>query len=111
MLINQKFILHYVSAIQTTERGNVQNIQLLEPAPKDNFGDTIGTDNIFDVRIYNKDLIKLPDMMKIRLGSIVNCMLIISSKETKTKEGKTFYQSYIILKRIEVLKKSENDNV
>lgn len=107
MLINQKFILHYVSAIQTTERGNVQNLQLLEPAPRDNFGETIGADNIYDVRVYNKDLLKLPDLMKIRLGSVVNCLLYINSKQTATKDGRVFYQMYAVLKKIEIVKQAE----
>lgn len=111
MLIQQKFILHYVSAIQTNERGNVQNIQLLEPAPRDNFGDLIGSDTIFDVRVYNKDLLKLPDLMKIRLGSIVNCLLYINSKQTATKDGRVFFQPYIILKKIEIIRKNENENL
>lgn len=106
MLLNGKFILHYVSPIEKNERGNVQNLQLLEPAPRDNFGDTIGEDHIFDIRAYNKDLIKLPDLMKIRLGSVVNCLLYISSKKTATKDGRIFYQTYIVLKKIEVIKNS-----
>lgn len=109
MLVNQKFVLHYVNPIEKTERGNVQNIQLLEPAPRDNFGDPIGDDHIFDVRAYNKDLMKLPDLMRIRLGSIVNCLLYISSKQTTTKDGRVFYQTYVVLKKIEVIKKSENE--
>lgn len=107
MFINQKFILHFVSAIEKNERGNVQNLQLLEPARRDQFGDAIGTDQIFDVRIYNKDLIKLPDLMKIRLGSIVNCSLYLASKKVVTNDGREFYQPYLTLKNIEVVKSNE----
>lgn len=107
MFIQQKFILHYVSAIEKNERGNVQNLQLLEPARRDQFGDAIGTDQIFDVRIYNKDLIKLPDLMKIRLGSIVNCTLYLASKKVVINDGREFYQPYLTLKNIEVVKMSE----
>lgn len=107
MFINQKFILHYVSAIEKNERGNVQNLQLLEPARRDQFGDAIGTDQIFDVRIYNKDLIKLPDLMKIRLGSIVNCTLYLASKKVVINDGREFYQPYLTLKNIEVIKSNE----
>lgn len=107
MFIQQKFVLHYVSAIEKNERGNVQNLQLLEPARRDQFGDAIGTDQIFDVRIYNKDLIKLPDLMKIRLGSIVNCTLYLASKKVVINTGREFYQPYLTLKNIEVVKMSE----
>lgn len=107
MFIQQKFILHFVSAIEKNERGNVQNLQLLEPARRDQFGDAIGTDQIFDVRIYNKDLIKLPDLMKIRLGSIVNCTLYLASKKVVINDGREFYQPYLTLKNIEVVKMSE----
>lgn len=107
MFINQKFILHFVSAIEKNERGNVQNLQLLEPARRDQFGDAIGTDQIFDVRIYNKDLIKLPDLMKIRLGSIVNCSLYLATKKVVTNDGREFYQPYLTLKNIEVVKSNE----
>jgi hypothetical protein len=107
MFIQQKFILHFVSAIEKNERGNVQNLQLLEPARRDQFGDAIGTDQIFDVRIYNKDLIKLPDLMKIRLGSIVNCTLYLASKKVVINDGREFFQPYLTLKNIEVVKLAE----
>ena len=107
MFINSKFVLHFVSAIEKNERGNVQNLQLLEPARRDQFGDAIGTDQIFDVRIYNKDLIKLPDLMKIRLGSIVQCSLSLASKKVTTPDGREFYQPYLTLKNIEVVKSND----
>jgi hypothetical protein len=107
MFIQQKFVLHFVNAIEKNERGNVQNLQLLEPARRDQFGDTIGTDQIFDVRIYNKDLIKLPDLMKIRLGSIVQCTLYLASKRVVINDGREFYQPYLTLKSIEVVKMVE----
>lgn len=107
MFINSKFVLHFVSAIEKNERGNVQNLQLLEPARRDQFGDAIGTDQIFDVRIYNKDLIKLPDLMKIRLGSIVQCSLYLASKKVTTQDGREFYQPYLTLKNIEVVKMND----
>jgi hypothetical protein len=107
MFIQQKFILHFVSAIEKNERGNIQNLQLLEPARRDQFGDTIGTDQIFDVRIYNKDLLKLPDLMKIRLGSIINCTLYLASKKVVINDGREFHQPYLTLKNIEVVKLAE----
>lgn len=111
MFINQKFVLHYVNTIEKNERGNVQNLQLLEPARRDQFGDPIGTDQIFDVRVYNKDLIKLPDLMKIRLGSIVNCTLYLASKKVVTHDGREFYQPYLTLKNIEIVKLSEGGTI
>jgi hypothetical protein len=110
MFIQQKFVLHFVNAIEKNERGNVQNLQLLEPARRDQFGDPIGTDQIFDVRIYNKDLIKLPDLMKIRLGSIVQCTIYLASKKVVINDGREFYQPYLTLKNIEVVKMAEAKN-
>jgi hypothetical protein len=107
MFINAKFVLHFVSTIEKNERGNVQNLQLLEPARRDQFGDAIGTDQIFDVRIYNKDLLKLPDLMKIRLGSIIQCSLYLASKKVVITDGREFYQPYLTLKNIEVVKYAE----
>jgi len=107
MFIQQKFILHFVNAIEKNERGNVQNLQVLEPARRDQFGDAIGTDQIFDLRVYNKDLIKLPDLMKIRLGSIINCTLYLASKKVVINDGREFYQPYLTLKNIEVVKLAE----
>jgi hypothetical protein len=108
MYVQQKFILHYVSPIETTDRGNVQNIQLMLPAKTDEFGDKFGEDHIYDVRCYNKDLMKLPDLMKIRLGSVVKCSVYISSRKVVTQTGKEFYQPYITLKNIEIIK---NDGI
>ena len=108
MYVQQKFILHFVNAIETTERGNSQTIQLMLPAKVDQFGEKFGNDTIYDVRCYNKDLIKLPDLMKIRLGSTVNCSIYISSKKVTLQSGKEFYQPYITLKNIEIIKKNED---
>jgi len=110
MLLNAKLILHYVSPIQQGERGNSQNIQLMEPAQKDSFGDPLGEDHIFDVRAYNKDLLKLPDLMKIRLGSVVKVLLFISSKKVTTGDGRVFYQPYLVLKQIEVINRNADKN-
>lgn len=103
MYIQQKFILHFVAPIKKTERGNIQDLQLLEPAKIDGFGDKIGTDQIFDVRIYNKDLISLPDMMKMRLGSKVSANIVISTKKVNLQDGREFYQPYLTLKRLELI--------
>lgn len=108
MYVQQKFILHFVNAIEITERGNSQTIQLMLPAKVDQFGEKFGNDTIYDVRCYNKDLIKLPDLMKIRLGATVNCSIYISSKKVTLQSGKEFYQPYITLKNIEIIKKNED---
>ena len=108
MFVQQKFVLHYVAPIEKTERGNVQNIQLMLPAKQDEFGDKYGDDMIYDVRCYNKDLMKLPDLMKIRLGAIVKCSIYIASRKVLTKDGKEFYQPYITLKNIEIIKNESN---
>lgn len=110
MLLNTKLILHYVEPIKNGERGNSQNLQLMEPAQKDSFGDPLGDDKIFDVRAYNKDLIKLPDLMKIRLGSIVKVLIYIGSKKVITSDNRTFYQPYLVLKQIEVISKAEKND-
>ncbi len=110
MLLNTKLILHYVEPIKTSERGNSQNLQLMEPAQKDSFGDSLGEDKIFDIRAYNKDLLKLPDLMKIRLGSVVKVLLYIGSKKVTTNDGRIFYQPYMVLKQIEVVTKSEKND-
>lgn len=107
MFIQQKFILHYCGAIEKNERGNVQSLQLMEPAKTDNFGEKIGNDQYFDVRAYNKDLMKLPDLMKIRLGSIVNVSIYVATRKVVTSDGREFYQPYFTLKNIEVIKKAE----
>ena len=97
MYVQQKFVLHYVAPIEVTDRGNVQNIQLMLPSKVDEFGEKYGEDQIFDVRCYNKDLIKLPDLMKIRLGAVVKCSIYIASRKVITQAGKEFYQPYITL--------------
>lgn len=103
MLINQKLVLHYVEPIKQSERGNSQNVQFMEPAQRDQFGEQLGEDRIYDVRAYNKDLLKLPDLMKIRLGSIVKVLLYLSSKKVVTSDGRIFYQPYLVLKGIELV--------
>jgi hypothetical protein len=110
MLLNTKLILHYVEPIKTNERGNSQNLQLMEPAQKDSFGDALGEDKVFDVRAYNKDLLKLPDLMKIRLGSVVKVLLYVGSKKVNTNDGRVFYQPYLVLKSIEVVNKTEKND-
>lgn len=104
MYVQQKFILHLVQPIEKTERGNAQNIRLMLPGKLDEFGDQLTNDQIYDLRVYNKDLIKLPDLMKIRLGTIVNCGIYINSKKVVTNNGKEFYQIYMTLKTIEIIK-------
>jgi hypothetical protein len=45
--------------------------------------------------------------MKIRLGSIVNCTLYLASKRVVINDGREFYQPYLTLKNIEVVKLAE----
>lgn len=106
MYVQQKFILHLVQPIEKTERGNSQNIQLMLPGKLDEFGDQLTNDQIYDLRVYNKDLMKLPDLMKIRLGTRVNCGIYINSKKVVTNNGKEFYQVYMTLKTIEIIKQN-----
>jgi hypothetical protein len=106
MYVQQKFILHFVNSIEKTDRGNTQNIQLMLPGKTDEFGDKLTEDQIYDLRVYNKDLLKLPDLMKIRLGTRLNCGIYINSKKVTTKEGKEFYQVYMTLKTIEIIKQN-----
>jgi hypothetical protein len=104
MYIKQKFILHFVFPISKNDRGNVQDIQLMSPARLDQFGEVIGQDMIYDVRCYNKDILKLPDLLKIRSGSQVEASLLLSTKKVQLKDGREFYQPYLTLKDLIVIK-------
>ena len=100
MFIKAKLVLHYVAPTKQSDKGNSQDITFCEPAQSDRFGEKIGKDNFFELRAYNKDLLKLPDLMKIRSGTICEVEMYLASKEVTTKDGAIFYSPYLTLKGI-----------
>ena len=98
-LREEKFIVERLEYENETERGVLyRDIILRKPAHVDEFGDPIGSDDLFCARAF-KD--KAKKRQQFASGDRVKAVLILNGKEVIDNARGIFYNTYLNLWRIE----------
>lgn len=87
-----KAIIKNVSTVQKTKDGKYEYVEvvLTKPARKDDFGESIGKDDIFLAKAWNKKASELPTL---HAGDKVNATLILQGSEGIDKNDSSMYHS------------------
>ena len=94
-----KCIVKSMSGIQKTRdmKHEYLEIVLTKPARKDEFGESIGNDDFFLVKAWNKKATELPGLVP---GDRVNATLILQGGEGLDKESKIYHSLNLTLYKI-----------
>lgn len=104
MLIPEhKYLIEKVYPAENTQNGRhkFQRIILRKPAPRDEFGDQVMKDDLFECKVWNAAIAELP---ALKTGDKVKAVLGIQGVEhTDTAKGHVMYYTQISIRKIEKL--------
>ena len=100
LLPEHKFIIEKISTEHTAKSGkSYREIILKKNAPTDEFGDSIGKDDLFKVVVYEKNLEQIKGM---KPGDKVAAQLYMNREEKLDQNSKVFYAVNFSIRQIKI---------